>query len=94
MIEIHRFVSPLRHFTVIMSSGDPSARPSTQPKLEEAIQEACEDFEDIFKAEHDDDRIKKKLYFAWFIRVVHVAVFWRFFGVGFLDVFWMFFETG
>jgi hypothetical protein len=28
------------------------------------------------------------------IRVVHVAVFWRFFGVGFLDVFWMFFETG
>jgi hypothetical protein len=27
-------------------------------------------------------------------RGVHVAVFWRFFGVGFLDIFWTFFETG
>jgi len=57
-----------------MSSGGPSApRPSTSAsgnvaagsELEEAIQEACEFFEDVFKAEHDDNRIRRNLNGAW-----------------------------
>ncbi|KAN0118413.1 hypothetical protein V8E52_005143 [Russula decolorans] len=48
-----------------MSFGDPSAPPSTQPKLEKAIQESYETFEAIFEAEHDDNRIKKNLSYAW-----------------------------
>jgi hypothetical protein len=48
-----------------MSSGDPSAHPSTQLKLKKAIQESYESFEANFKAEHDDNRIKRSLSYAW-----------------------------
>ena len=43
-----------------MSSGDPSARPST-PQRAYTILEA------IFNAEHDDNRFKGTLAYAWFI---------------------------
>lgn len=34
-------------------------------ELEKAIQDACETLENVFKAEYDDNRIKKVLIYAW-----------------------------